>query len=110
MAAKAAPAKEEPLSKSIIFGTSGLGGVLGWICVHPFNTLAVRMNLSSMQGGAPKGFDKRRAAPVSARDSNEPRSGLASPLHTANLSRLVLGCIEADFCKPIILISVSQHL
>lgn len=56
MAAKAAPAKEEPLSKSIIFGTSGLGGVLGWICVHPFNTLAVRMNLSSMQGGAPKGF------------------------------------------------------
>ena len=35
-------------------GTSGLGGVLGWICVHPFNTLAVRMNLSVMSsGGAP---------------------------------------------------------
>lgn len=43
-----------PLSKSVIFGTSGLGGVLGWICVHPFNTLAVRMNLSVMSsGGAP---------------------------------------------------------
>lgn len=38
------------LPKSVIFATSGLGGVLGWAVVHPANTLAVRMNLSSMQG------------------------------------------------------------
>jgi len=48
---------DKPLSKAVIFGSSGLGGVLGWIVVHPFNTLAVRMNLSAMGGGgAPKPF------------------------------------------------------
>ena len=49
---------EKPLSKSVIFTTSGLGGVLGWIVVHPFNTLAVRMNLSQMSeaAAAPKSF------------------------------------------------------
>lgn len=33
-----------------MFATSGLGGMLGWVLVHPANTTAVRMNLSSMQG------------------------------------------------------------
>jgi len=47
----------KPLSKSVIFGTSGLGGIAGWIVVHPFNTLAVRMNLTSMSSsGPPKSF------------------------------------------------------
>ena len=50
---EAAPA---PLSKPVIFATSGLGGIVGWILVHPFNTLAVRMNLASMSGKAPKSF------------------------------------------------------
>jgi solute carrier family 25 oxoglutarate transporter 11 len=36
--------------KSVLFATSGLGGMLGWAIVHPANTLAVRMNLASMQG------------------------------------------------------------
>jgi Mitochondrial carrier protein len=36
-------------SKTVVFVTSGLGGVLGWAMIHPFNTIAVRMNL------APKG-------------------------------------------------------
>lgn len=40
--------KNIELSKSIIFTTSGLGGCLGWLFVHPFNTLAVRYNLASM--------------------------------------------------------------
>jgi solute carrier family 25 oxoglutarate transporter 11 len=41
------PAKEElqPFSKSLIFATSGLGGCLGWVVVHPANTVAVRWNL-----------------------------------------------------------------
>ena len=47
---------ETPLSKPVIFGTSGLGGILGWIVVHPFNTLAVRMNLNNMS--APAGPSK----------------------------------------------------
>mmetsp|Transcript_1233 Transcript_1233/g.2688 ORF Transcript_1233/g.2688 Transcript_1233/m.2688 type:complete len:308 (+) Transcript_1233:431-1354(+) len=38
------------LPKSIVFGTSGLGGVLGWCVVHPFNTLTVRMSLAAAAG------------------------------------------------------------
>jgi solute carrier family 25 oxoglutarate transporter 11 len=44
----AAQQQPKPLSKSMIFGTSGAGGVIGWVIVHPFNTLAVRMNLAAM--------------------------------------------------------------
>mmetsp|Transcript_31396 Transcript_31396/g.65648 ORF Transcript_31396/g.65648 Transcript_31396/m.65648 type:complete len:311 (-) Transcript_31396:231-1163(-) len=43
-------AASAPLPKPIIFATSGLGGMIGWVIVHPFNTIAVRMNLASMQG------------------------------------------------------------
>lgn len=45
-----APAAAAPLPKSVIFASSGMGGCLGWFIVHPANTLAVRWNLSSMQG------------------------------------------------------------
>lgn len=38
------------LPKSVIFATSGMGGCLGWAIIHPANTLAVRMNLASMEG------------------------------------------------------------
>ena len=48
----AAPAPEKPLSTGVIYGTAGLGGIAGWMCVHPFNTLAVRMNLASMGANA----------------------------------------------------------
>eukprot|EP00629_Pelagomonadales_sp_RCC1024_P005150 CAMPEP_0119282282 /NCGR_PEP_ID=MMETSP1329-20130426/26399_1 /TAXON_ID=114041 /ORGANISM="Genus nov. species nov., Strain RCC1024" /LENGTH=85 /DNA_ID=CAMNT_0007282931 /DNA_START=178 /DNA_END=432 /DNA_ORIENTATION=+ len=39
---------------SVKFGTAGLGGILGWIVVHPFNTAAVRMNLAASQPGYEK--------------------------------------------------------
>jgi solute carrier family 25 oxoglutarate transporter 11 len=42
--------QKQPLPKSVTFATSGLGGMLGWVLVHPANTLAVRMNLASMSG------------------------------------------------------------
>ena len=32
------------------FASAGLGGVFGWIIVHPFNTAAVKMSLASMSG------------------------------------------------------------
>jgi solute carrier family 25 oxoglutarate transporter 11 len=44
------PATTEPLPKSLIFASSGLGGMLGWTIVHPFNTVAVRSNLASASG------------------------------------------------------------
>lgn len=47
-----APAKPTELSKTVIFATSGLGGMLGWAIVHPANTLAVRMNLAAAAGRA----------------------------------------------------------
>lgn len=42
--------ESKPLSKTVIFASSGLGGCLGWLVVHPFNTLAVRQNLAAMNG------------------------------------------------------------
>ncbi|KAL7566673.1 hypothetical protein ACA910_017738 [Epithemia clementina (nom. ined.)] len=41
---------EAPLPKSVVFATAGMGGVTGWVFIHPASTLAVRMNLASMQG------------------------------------------------------------
>jgi len=43
--APAAAVDTKEISKTVIFVTSGLGGMLGWAIVHPANTLAVRMNL-----------------------------------------------------------------
>jgi len=45
-----AQAQAPPLSKPVIFGTAGLGGIGGWIVVHPFNTIAVRSSLASTVG------------------------------------------------------------
>ena len=38
-----------PLPTSVKFATAGLGGVMGWVVVHPFNTCAIRMNLLAAQ-------------------------------------------------------------
>jgi solute carrier family 25 oxoglutarate transporter 11 len=38
------------LTPTQTFASAGLGGVLGWIIVHPFNTAAVKMSLASMSG------------------------------------------------------------
>lgn len=39
---------DKDLSLLAKFTTAGLAGIGGWIVVHPFNTVAVRMNLASM--------------------------------------------------------------
>ena len=50
----AAPTKPAYVpSKASNFATAGLGGCIGWVFVHPFNTLAIRMNLASQS--APSG-------------------------------------------------------
>jgi solute carrier family 25 oxoglutarate transporter 11 len=50
LATAPAPPKAAELPKSVIFITSGLGGMGGWMVVHPFNTVAVRSNLASASG------------------------------------------------------------
>ncbi len=44
------------LSMTMNFATAGMGGIIGWCIVHPFNTVAVRMSLATMSaesaGGA----------------------------------------------------------
>lgn len=45
-----ATSSSDPLPQSVVFASSGIGGIAGWMVVHPFNTMAVRMNLASMQG------------------------------------------------------------
>eukprot|EP00285_Hemiselmis_virescens_P000077 CAMPEP_0173378594 /NCGR_PEP_ID=MMETSP1356-20130122/1740_1 /TAXON_ID=77927 ORGANISM="Hemiselmis virescens, Strain PCC157" /NCGR_SAMPLE_ID=MMETSP1356 /ASSEMBLY_ACC=CAM_ASM_000847 /LENGTH=299 /DNA_ID=CAMNT_0014331715 /DNA_START=56 /DNA_END=955 /DNA_ORIENTATION=- len=42
--------KTKKLPASVSFATGGLGGIGGWIMVHPFNTVSVRMNLASASG------------------------------------------------------------
>lgn len=38
------------------FTTAGLGGIFGWLFVHPFNTASVRMNLASSSGAESLSF------------------------------------------------------
>lgn len=37
---------------SVNFFTAGLGGLIGWVVIHPFNTLGIRMNLASSSGAS----------------------------------------------------------
>lgn len=56
-APSSAPKKTVPTS--VNFATAGLGGLIGWIAIHPFNTLGIRMNLSTgstTAGSKPVGF------------------------------------------------------
>jgi len=61
-----ASAATDEIPTSVKFGSAGLGGIMGWMVVHPFNTAAVRMNLASGQPGYVKvgfgGFLKATAA------------------------------------------------
>tara|TARA_B110001452_G_scaffold264145_1_gene266693 strand:- start:535 stop:1431 length:897 start_codon:yes stop_codon:yes gene_type:complete len=43
----------KPLSSTVTYASSGLGGIAGWVIVHPFNTLAIRMNLAAGAGSGP---------------------------------------------------------
>jgi len=46
---------EKQLPLAVNFTTAGLGGIFGWLLVHPVNTLAVRKNLTMYtQPNAPK--------------------------------------------------------
>ena len=53
-------------------------------------------------------YKLENAARVTTRDRNDSRSGLASLNLKANLSELVLGCIEADVSKEILIFIKSQ--
>lgn len=50
--------KSQYSNNFVNFTTSGVGGILGWIVIHPFNTLSVRMNLASAaaDGGSKLSF------------------------------------------------------
>mgnify|MGYP005995797515 CR=1 FL=1 len=50
--APAAPTPPKKLSTFMNFATAGMGGVMGWCVVHPFNTVAVQMSLKTMSASA----------------------------------------------------------
>jgi len=50
MATSSAVPQKRTITPAVTFATSGLGGCLAWTVIHPANTLAVRINLASMQG------------------------------------------------------------
>jgi len=39
-----------PLTPAVAFATASLGGISGWVVVHPFNSIAVRSSLASTSG------------------------------------------------------------
>mmetsp|Transcript_31952 Transcript_31952/g.48174 ORF Transcript_31952/g.48174 Transcript_31952/m.48174 type:complete len:295 (-) Transcript_31952:202-1086(-) len=45
---------DKPIPGHIAFATSGIGGIFGWIFIHPVNTIGVRMNLHSIQNPGAK--------------------------------------------------------
>ncbi len=49
-------ANDKEISTVMKFATAGLGGVLAWVVVHPFNTVAVQMSLATMSGKKPEGL------------------------------------------------------
>lgn len=44
--------KQQSIPTSVNFATAGIGGLIGWVAIHPFNTLGIRMNLASQSGVA----------------------------------------------------------
>jgi len=49
---QATPKNVKP-SVLLNFTTAGLGGCLGWVAVHPFNTVSTRMNLATATSSGP---------------------------------------------------------
>jgi solute carrier family 25 oxoglutarate transporter 11 len=50
-------ADKKPIPGSVAFATSGIGGIFGWIFIHPVNTCGIRMNLAAVQNpGVQLGF------------------------------------------------------
>merc|ERR1712050_55688 len=48
---------KQPLPGYVAFTTSGLGGIFGWVFIHPVNTCGIRMNLAAIQNpGVKVGF------------------------------------------------------
>lgn len=70
--------QQRPLSPALSFTTAGLGGIFGWICVHPFNTVAVRMNLASSAGSQNMGFLRSFAQIVSKEGVGSLYAGLSA--------------------------------
>ena len=48
--------KQAPTPAWLNFTTAGMGGIFGWMVVHPFNTLGIRMNLATASGNAKVSF------------------------------------------------------
>lgn len=48
--------KEAPIPSYVNFATAGMGGLIGWAVIHPFNTIGIRMNLASATGGQKLAF------------------------------------------------------
>lgn len=50
-------AQSQPLPGWVAFGTSGVGGIFGWLFIHPVNTCGIRMNLAAARNpGVKVGF------------------------------------------------------
>jgi hypothetical protein len=75
----------DQIPTGVKFATAGLGGMAAWCVVHPFNTLAVRMNLASQ---APD-YKQMSFAQFTARTVRE--KGIASVYDglTAGLTRQI---------------------
>lgn len=66
---------------SVNFFTAGLGGLIGWVVIHPFNTLGIRMNLASSSGAsAETSFFKFSSSIISKEGTGALYKGLGAGL------------------------------
>jgi len=70
----------KPISTAVNFATSGLGGLIGWVAIHPFNTVGIRMNLATASGNASVSFPSYVMATVKKDGVLSLYSGLSAGL------------------------------
>lgn len=72
--------KIKPLTPFVTFATAGLGGLMGWVVVHPASTLAVRMNLTTASGAGKVSFLETLKSTIKTKGAMSLYDGLSAGL------------------------------
>ena len=89
--------KDEAIRRAILDSMAVVGSAAKAVPVHESQHRGHRITQHESQDIEDGKSHEEHHDHVTPRDRNDPASGLASPNPTANLSGLVLGCIEVNF-------------